>query len=49
LISRIETRRPSTGIVSTRPNAPPKLSSASPTVASGTPSSSALAAAATAL
>ena len=46
LTSRIDTWRPPIGIVSTRPNAPPKPSSASPTVASGTPSSSAVAAAA---
>ncbi len=49
LISRIDSFLPSIGIVSTRPNAPAKPSSASPTVASGTPSSRTVAAAATAL
>ena len=47
--SRIDTGRPSTGIVSTRPNAPPKPSSALFTVSSGAPSSIDSAAAATAL
>ena len=49
LIRRIDSSRPPTAIVSTRPNAPLKDSSASPAVASGTPSSSAVATAATAL
>ena len=47
--SRIDTGRPPTGIVSTRPKAPPKPSSASLTTAGATPSSSARAAAARAL
>ena len=47
--SRIETSRPRTTIVSTRPNAPAKPSSASTMVAGATSSVNAVAAAATAL